>query len=64
MGRIWCDEPLEKEIKEIMEQFRKKGFKNIKKPDVIRLLVGKYKENSQNIQIKRKPRRKNSWRII
>ena len=63
MGRIFCDGMLEKDIQEIMDNLRRKGFKNIKKPDVIRLLVGKYKEERSKVKLKRKPKSK-KWSLI
>ena len=49
MSRPHFDEALDKEIEEIMKAWKKAGFRNIKKPDVVRTLLNKYKEDSYAI---------------
>lgn len=54
------DEQLDKEINEILYIWREKGYKNAKKPDVIRLIIKNYKDNMNGDAPKRKPK-SNTW---
>ena len=59
MGRVFMDDKLEKEINDIMQTLRSKGYK-VTKPDVIRMLVAKHKNN---INVRRK-RKSKEWEIL
>lgn len=62
--RITVDDQLDRDISQIMNVFRQKGFKNVKKPDVIRILVRDRMEQG-NIDLRRKPKSgNNGWFLI
>jgi len=58
---INIDEQLDIEISNIVKTWSDNGFKNVKKPDVLRLLIKKYKE--QLIFPVRKKKSK-KWEIL
>lgn len=43
--RFRSDDQLDMDINQIMESFRRRGYKNVSKPDVVRLLIDNYKRS-------------------
>jgi hypothetical protein len=55
-SRIFLDQKLEKEIVDLENSFRRAGFKKVRRPDIIRMLVQGYKE--KQLKLVRKPKSK------
>lgn len=60
-SRVKLDDPLDREIEHIINSWKNYGMKNIKKPDVIRMMLRKYKEDLAATP-KRLPKSK-KWQI-
>ena len=60
---INLDSRIDQDIRFIMESFKQKGFHNIKKTDVVRLLIQNYKNRENETQIKRKPKSQ-EWMML
>jgi len=49
MPRILFDDVLDKEVLDIMKAWKKAGLRNVSKPDVIRTLLYKYREDAYTV---------------
>jgi hypothetical protein len=60
--RINLDQKLDSELNMMLETFWRQGYRNIKKKDLLRLLIEDYRKRG-SMRIVRQPKSKN-WRLL
>jgi len=59
--KVEIDDKLDKEIKTIQLAWKSAGFSNVTRPDVLRVLIKRYKDD--DLMYPRRKRKKTEWEL-